>query len=160
MTRRVELTIVGGGPNQGEFEQIVQQLKLEGAVTFRGYVAVREELWRVYRGHDMFVLPSLTEGAPKVVIEAFANGLPVVATNIGGIPGMVSPESGILVPPNDVAALGDAIRRILTDDRMSPQQLSEALIAAAGHAGAPDNVTVVVVRIEPGESADDETGDI
>jgi serine/threonine protein phosphatase PrpC len=54
----------------------------------------------------------------------------------------------------------DRIRRILTGDRMSPQQLSEALIAAAGHAGAPDNVTVVVVRIEPGESADDETGDI
>ncbi|HOW71762.1 MAG TPA: glycosyltransferase [Phycisphaerae bacterium] len=110
------LTLVGEGPNRGEFEVLVRELGLADAVSFRGYVPMGEQLWRVYREHDLFVLPSFTEGVPKVVIEASANGLPIVATRVGGIPDLVPPETGILVPPKEVEPLTDAIRRILTDD--------------------------------------------
>jgi glycosyltransferase involved in cell wall biosynthesis len=116
--RKPVLTLVGEGPNRKEFEDLARELKLEDAVVFRGYVPMGEPLWRVYREHDLFVFPSFTEGAPKVVIEAAANGLPIVSTQVGGIPDIVSPDNGILVPPKEVEPLADAIRRLLADDEL------------------------------------------
>lgn len=112
------LTIVGDGPDRGEFEACVQRLQLAELVEFAGYVPQGERLRAMYREHDVFVLPSLTEGAPKVVVEAYAAGLPVISTNAGGIPGMVSPDNGILVPPSDAAALEHALRRVLLDNSL------------------------------------------
>ncbi len=110
------LTIVGGGPDRKSFEKQASRLGLQEAVTFEGYVKDHQRLREIYRAHDLFVLPSLTEGAPKVVIEAYAQGLPVVASNAGGIPDMVSEKNGILVEPGDPDALAEAIQRILHDD--------------------------------------------
>ena len=110
------LSIVGTGPNGTAFEKLVRDLGLDEAVDFRGYVRQRAELWQVYREHDVFVLPSFSEGMPQVIIEAFASGLPVVATNVGGIPDLVNPGGGLLVPPRDKDALADAIERVLSDE--------------------------------------------
>lgn len=111
----VELTIVGDGSARESIEELSRQLGLGDAVDLRGFVPVGPDLWSVYRQHDVFVLPSLTEGAPKVIIEAQANALPIVATLAGGIPGMVEPEGGILVPPGDANAMAKAIRDVLAD---------------------------------------------
>ena len=67
------------------------------------------------RGIDVFFLPSLAEGTPNGIIEAMAHGVPVVATNVGGIPDTVSPEMSILVAPGDVAALADAMLALARD---------------------------------------------
>ena len=66
-------------------------------------------------GIDVFVLPSLTEGTPNAIIEAMAHAKPIIATAVGGIPDVVSEKVGILVPPNDVKALGAAMSRLAGD---------------------------------------------
>ena len=66
------------------------------------------------KGCDVFVLPSLSEASSNVVLEAMGTSLPVVATRVGGLPGLVEDEStGLLVPPDDVPALAQAIVRLL-----------------------------------------------
>lgn len=67
---------------------------------------------------DVFVLPSLTEGTPNAIIEAMAHQKPIVATNVGGIPDLVSDDTGILVPPNDVEALANALGRLAGDSQL------------------------------------------
>ena len=64
---------------------------------------------------DVFILPSLTEGTPNAIIEAMAHGKPVVGTNVGGIPDLVTEDVGFLVPPGDPRALGVAMSRLATD---------------------------------------------
>jgi len=125
-----QLSIVGGGPDRDKFEALVKELGLLDSVCFLGYVRDRQRLRELCREHDLFVLPSLTEGAPKVVIEAYAQGLPVVATNVGGIPGMVSDDNGILVEPGNVTQLADAIGRILEDDEFRLKLARNNLVEA------------------------------
>jgi len=76
----------------------------------------REEIFRLYREADVFVLPTWREGFPNVVIEAMAAGLPVVATTVGAIPEAVeSGKSGVLVPPRDAGMLEAALRLLIED---------------------------------------------
>ena len=75
----------------------------------------------------LLVLPSWPEGLGRVIIEAFARGRGVVATEAGGIPDLVTHErDGLLIPPADVTALAEALERVLTD-----RELAERLGAAA-----------------------------
>ena len=76
----------------------------------------REEIFRLYREADVFVLPTWREGFPNVVIEAMAAALPVVATPVGAIPEAIEDgRSGLLVPVRDAAALEAALRRLIDD---------------------------------------------
>jgi len=76
----------------------------------------REEIFRLYREADVFVLPTWREGFPNVVIEAMAAGLPVIATPVGAIPEAIEDgKSGVLVPVRDAAALEAALRRLIDD---------------------------------------------
>jgi len=112
---RAHLDIVGSGPDKAEFERCVGELHLSEEVSFLGFIKMGPDLWRIYGEHDILVLPSFTEGIPKAIIEAFANGLAVVASRVGGIPDLVGPENGLLVPPNDVDALAEALGTLLRD---------------------------------------------
>lgn len=72
-----------------------------------------------YQASDLLVLPSLSEGLPMTVIEAFAHGLPVVATRVGGVPEVVQDGvNGLLCDPNEVEQLSQGILRVLHDDDM------------------------------------------
>lgn len=94
---------------------IVAERGIAGSVTVHGWLAA-DEAAALLGGADVFVLPSRSEGQPMAVLEAMARGVCVVASDVGGIPEMIDDGvSGILVPADDVDALGSALRRVLSD---------------------------------------------
>src|SRR4029450_7223226 len=85
------LLIVGEGPARSSLDRQVAVQGLEDAVTFAGYQPLTE-LPAYYRTADVFALPSQFDNSPNVVLEAMSSGLPVVATDVGGVGGFI--ESG------------------------------------------------------------------
>ena len=86
---------------------------LEDTVHIAGFIP---DAARLLKGFDVFVLPSLKEGLPYTILEAFSAGVPVVATSVGGIPDIVEHQkNGLLVPPADPAALANAIAALSLD---------------------------------------------
>lgn len=110
-----KLVLVGDGPLRGEIERRVAQLGLDGLVELTGTVSqdrVRHEINRACA----LVLPSFAEGLPVVLMESMALCRPVIATYIAGIPELVTPQTGQLVPAGDAAALVEAMRDMLARD--------------------------------------------
>ena len=109
------LTLVGAGPDRALVEATVAALGLQGRVGLTGALsqqAVRDEFARA----DIFVLPSLAEGIPVVLMEAMSCGLPCVTTPVNGIPELVeSGVTGLLTRPGDVDALAEALARLIKD---------------------------------------------
>ena len=106
------LEVVGDGPARPDYERLVAQAGLQGAIALRGRMA-KLEIAALMRTSDLLVLPSRFENQPCAIIEAMTSGLPVVSTTVGAIPEMVGPDDGILVPPQDPAALADALEQAL-----------------------------------------------
>jgi glycosyltransferase involved in cell wall biosynthesis len=109
------LTLAGAG-EVGRARARAAELGIEAATTFLGWVNPTE-IPALLRGAHVLALPSQFEGQPMVVLEAMANGLCVVASDVGGIPDLIDPECGVLVPPDDVESLSAALRRVIEDDR-------------------------------------------
>jgi sugar transferase (PEP-CTERM/EpsH1 system associated) len=108
-----ELVIVGDGPCRGELERAIQELGLTGHVHLLG---MRQDVPRLLRAFDTFVLPSLAEGISNTVLEAMATGLPVVATRVGGNPELVEHGvTGALVPAGNPLVLAAALRCYVED---------------------------------------------
>jgi len=113
---KTEILIVGDGPQRAELESLVRDFGIGSQVVF---VGVTDNMRSVYSSVDMVVLPSLNEGLPLVLLEALAAGKPVVATNVGGIPSLItSGETGLLVEPRDVRALRDSVLHLLNDSSL------------------------------------------
>lgn len=113
----VELSIVGSGEQEAELRGRVEAAGLQDVVSLEGYVPPGPALDSYFEAADVFVLPSLSEGVPKVLIEAMARALPVVATDVGGVQDIISDgRSGLLVPPADVGALSEAVQRLARDE--------------------------------------------
>ena len=105
----VRLLIAGEGHLQEQLQQQIKALQLQQVVQLVGYLSDPREL---YRAIDLFVLSSLREGLPNVVLEAMASQRPVVATNCNGIPRLISDESnGLVVKPDSCEALHQAMAR-------------------------------------------------
>lgn len=112
----VELRLVGGGSQQDELKKQAEQLGIVDKVSFLGYIAQGPELLKVFQEADIFVLPSLDEGLPRVLFEAMSQGVPVVATRVGGIPGAVKDNvEAVLVEPRSSEALVQGIKRVIED---------------------------------------------
>jgi glycosyltransferase involved in cell wall biosynthesis len=110
-----ELTVVGDGPDRGRLEQAVAQAGLGTQVRFTGALNTAEVHAELQRA-DAFVLPSLAEGIPVVLMEAMASGVPCVTTPVNGIPELVRHElNGLLATPGDVVSLAEQLGRIVTD---------------------------------------------
>ena len=107
----LHLVIVGSGDRHDALLQQGELAGLSDAVHFLGH---RDDVEACLAGMDLFVLPSLNEGMGRALIEAMAAGLPVIASRVGGIPAVIRHEqTGLLVPPGDVGALAEALRRLL-----------------------------------------------
>jgi len=105
--------IVGEGPDKAKLISLVRNLGIEKAVRFLGF---RDDVPEIMAAADIFVLASLWEGMPNVVLEAMASGKPVVGTRVEGTDELViSGETGLLVPPADAKALARDIRRLLQE---------------------------------------------
>jgi len=103
----VDLLLVGDGPLRGEIEKLVQALHLENRVRFLG---IRQDVPAILQVSKVFVLISVSEGAPLTLLEAMAVGLPVVVTSVGGMTEIVHDRvEGLLAPRQDAQAVADAL---------------------------------------------------
>ncbi|HBB98179.1 MAG TPA: hypothetical protein DC054_22570 [Blastocatellia bacterium] len=127
-----KLVIVGDGPEREPLESASAQSGLSQRIIFAGQVT---DVRPFYAMSDIFVLPSLTEGSPNVLLEAMAAQVPIVATAVGGVPEIIENEEGaLLVPAKDPAALAAAIARLLTDAELGRRLTRNAAeIASKNH---------------------------
>ncbi|MFN2467695.1 MAG: glycosyltransferase family 4 protein [Gaiellaceae bacterium] len=113
---RWRLTLVGVGRLEEAVARRAEELGVRGRIEFAGYVPNGPELRARYRASHVLVNVSLTEGVPQVVFEAHAAGVPVVATDVGGVrEALGDGELGLLVPPRDAAAVARAVERLAGD---------------------------------------------
>lgn len=132
----IDCRLVGDGPMRPEVARRVSQLELEGVVRFEG-PKTRQEVAALLADTDVAACPSVwtslgdREGIPVVLMEAMASGVPVVASDISGIPELVEHEfTGLLVPPGEAGALAEALRRLHDDPDLRRR------LAAAGRSRA------------------------
>lgn len=129
------LTIVAATnePEYSQLRELADRLNLKRSITWKKFIPFGKDLLATYRSADVFVLPSYTEGFPRVLWEAAANCTPIVTTQVGGIPALLEDNKhALLVEPKNSSALVDAITRVISDER-----LRSTLIHAA-HALALD----------------------
>lgn len=114
--QRLTVLLVGDGAERAALEQQASALGLDtSCLRFLGF---RQDITDLLAASDLFVLPSLSEGLPLSVLEAMSQGIPIVASCVGGIPEVViEGENGLLVPPNDSEALAEAMTTLLTDPK-------------------------------------------
>ncbi|MDZ4722491.1 MAG: glycosyltransferase [candidate division Zixibacteria bacterium] len=108
--------IIGDGPLMGELKRLALQLRIHDIVFFPGW---KKDMAAVYKGLDIFALPSLTEGLPMALLEAMSYGLPVIASSVGGCPDAIEDgRSGLLVKPGTSDSLTAAVRKLLIDSNL------------------------------------------
>lgn len=135
--RNFQCLIVGVGEEEKKLKKLVKSYGLQKKVIFKGGLP-HQELELIYHEIDIFILPSiklgngLTEGIPVALMEAMAAGVPVIATNISGIPELVeNMETGLLVPPDDSEALSDAIENLINDPFLCQKLIKNATMKIA-----------------------------
>ena len=110
------LVIVGDGPLKNKLAALSRDLRLENNVFFVGGRIDIPELLKIF---DIYVLPSLWEGLPIVILEAMAAGCPIIATNVGGVSSAIkNGYNGILIEPEDITSLTTAIIDLLKNDSL------------------------------------------
>jgi glycosyltransferase involved in cell wall biosynthesis len=120
----IELVIAGEGDDRSRLERLINELGVCDRVRLLGYCA---DPRAIYEALDLFVLSSLREGLPNVLLEAMALEVPVVATRVNGIPRLIQDDdNGLLIPPDSVEQLAQAVTRLAG---------SEGLRTRLGHAG-------------------------
>ncbi len=117
------VVIIGEGPLRRDLEEQARELGITHHVLFPGF---RSDVLELLPGFDIFVLPSIAEGLSLALLEAMASKLPVIASDIGGIPEVFGDkEIGRLIPSKDIAALGNAMLEIYSLDKRSKMLLGE-----------------------------------
>lgn len=114
----MQLKIAGTGPLLADLKRLVDQLGLGERITFLGRLE-RGEIAALYHSSHAMLNPSRVDNMPNSVLEALACGLPVITTNVGGIPYIVTHEhTALLVPPDDPEQMADALVRLYTDSAL------------------------------------------
>jgi len=129
-----KFVFVGGLEHEQKFDKnpwrsMAKGLGIGKNTLFLGTVS-KEELPRIYASADIFVLPTLREGMPMVILEAMASGLPIITTKISGIPEIVDERCAIFVKRKDSKSLASSIITILSDPRKAKRMGKEARKAA------------------------------
>ncbi|ARP98402.1 hypothetical protein CAK95_04330 [Pseudorhodoplanes sinuspersici] len=137
--RKVTATLVGSGPDEAELSAHVERLSLQDSVRLMPAMPARHVLTL----GKVMVIPSFAESLPYVVLETAAAGMPLITTNVGGIPEIYGPLSDALVPPGNVEALADAIERTLANPAAAAklaQDLRARVAASFSQDGMVDGV--------------------
>jgi glycosyltransferase involved in cell wall biosynthesis len=129
---RWRLVIAGEGPLEGELRARLERLGVAGAAELRGYVPIDGGLAELYRSSHAFLHVSWTEGLPQVLFESFAAGLPVVATEVGGVPDAAS-GAALLVPPGDAERPAAELQRLADDPRLRERLIEAGLARVREH---------------------------
>jgi glycosyltransferase involved in cell wall biosynthesis len=110
---RAHLLLVGDGPLNGPLRDLADELNVSESVHFAGY---QSEIWTFLDAMDLFILTSKSEGTPQAVLEASVAGLPIIASNVGGLAQVIEDgRTGLLFPSHDCDALTSAIMRLIGD---------------------------------------------
>jgi glycosyltransferase involved in cell wall biosynthesis len=127
---RWRLVVCGEGDMAGLLRERLSELGLTDACDLRGYVPLDGGLLDAYRGSHAFLHVSRTEGLPQVLIEAYASGLPSVATAVGGVRALG--DASLLVPPDDAVAAATAVQRLSDDSALRERLVAAGLQRATG----------------------------
>ena len=119
---KAKLLLIGDGSLRHEYKKLAEKHKIDGAIMFTGY---RQNAWQYMTLINVLCMPSRTEGLPITLLEGMRAKVPIVATTVGGIPNVIAhKKTGILVAPDDVDALAQAISNLqeLNGDAMKYAQ--------------------------------------
>jgi glycosyltransferase involved in cell wall biosynthesis len=144
---RWHLVVCGSGSMEDKLAGRLDELGVAGHADLRGYVPVEGGLQGLYRDSHAFLHVSWTEGFPQVLVEAFAAGLPTVATAVGGIEDWAA-DGALLVPPGDASAAADALQRISDDPGLRSRLISAELRLAREHTADAECARVVEALLE------------
>ncbi len=128
--QRGRLVLIGDGDERPRLEALVEERKLVDRVLFAGWLTGP---WTAQWALDALIVPSRSEGFGLAVVEAMLAGVPVVATEVGGLPELIEQErTGLLVAPDDPDALAGAIARVIDDRDQALQRADAARLDARG----------------------------
>lgn len=131
------LSIVGDFDKFGDYKNrishLIEELDLASRIDWLGYIPYGDKLFAVLRSSDIMILPTLSEGTPRVLVEARASGLPVIASEVGGIPtSITNGVDGVLVPPKSPEAIASAVERIAGDPVLCRSLVNNGFTSASG----------------------------
>lgn len=129
---RWRLVVCGEGPMEADLREALRAEGVEDRAELRGYVPIEAGLLDLYRDSHMFLHVSWTEGLPQVLFEAFAAGLPTVATRVGGV-SEAAGESALLVAPGDPEAAVASLERLARDPALRARLVASSLERARAH---------------------------
>jgi len=119
-----KLLIVGDGPCLSLYEKFVDRAGLGSRVEFAGH---QKNVISYFKKMDMFVLPSLSEGMPLVILESMAMNVPVIATSVGGVPEIIkNGQTGLLIAPGSEIAVQDAILALMENEELKKNVTMQA----------------------------------
>lgn len=130
--RRWRLVVCGDGPLREPLQARLAELGVLDRAELRGYVPIDDGLLDLYRASHLFLHVSWTEGFPQVLIEAFAAGLPTVATAVGGV-AAAAEGAALLIPPGDAQAGARALAQLAADDALRTRLIKAALARAGDY---------------------------
>jgi glycosyltransferase involved in cell wall biosynthesis len=138
----VRLAIAGEGPEQEALGRLIRELELEGSATLLG---LRRDVPAILAAADAFVLSSYVEGLPMVLLEAAAQGLPIVSTDVGGCREVALPELGAVITETSAAAIATGMLHVMD---LSADERAEIGQALQNHVRSEFNLDTIVDRWE------------
>lgn len=121
------LSVAGSGPQKASLEALTDALGIEASVVFTGRLD-NEQMADLYRKADLMLNSSLVDNMPISILEALASGVPVVSSDVGGIPYLVEDgKTALLVPPGDEVKMAQAALTLLTDAVVHQQMVSQGV---------------------------------
>ncbi len=123
----VRLKIAGSGPQRKQLEALVDDLELGEHIEFIGRLG-STEIVSLYQSADGLLNPTTVDNMPNSLLEALACGVPIISTDVGGVPYIVRHEhTALLVPPGDAQQMADAIKRLFADPELRRKLVSAGL---------------------------------